>query len=65
VQGRLREEKLSATILTECAHCHRSFQFEIDSELNIRILTSGADPVLFIPMLEFDRLEDPSIIDAF
>jgi hypothetical protein len=42
-----------------------SFQLEIDSELNIRILTSGANPVVFIPMLEFDRLEDPSIIDAF
>jgi hypothetical protein len=65
VQGRLREEKLSATIQTECAHCHQPFQLEIDSELTIRILTPGADPVLFIPMVDFDRLEDPSITDAF
>jgi hypothetical protein len=65
VQGRLREEKLSATIETECAHCQKPFQLEIDSELNIQIQTPGADPVLFIPMVDFERLDDPSITDVF
>jgi hypothetical protein len=65
VQGRLREEKLSASIQTECVDCKKPFQLKINSELNIQIITTGAYPVLFIPMVDFDRLEDPSIIDAF
>jgi hypothetical protein len=38
---------------------------EIDSELNYRVVEDGAEPLVFVPMVDFGRLEDPSIIDAF
>jgi hypothetical protein len=38
---------------------------EIDSELTIRVLEERADPLIFVPLVDVDKLEDPSIIDAF
>lgn len=65
MQGQLRNENLQARIDTQCTHCGQPIQFELDSQLNIHVLTPGADPLGFIPMVDFARLEDPSIIDAF
>jgi hypothetical protein len=65
VQGQLRKEKLSFLIETECAHCHAPIHLEIDSNLNYKVFEDGADPLVFTPMVDFARLEDPSIIDAF
>jgi len=39
--------------------------FEIDSELTCLVLEDRADPLIFVPLVDFDKLEDPSIIDAF
>jgi len=33
--------------------------------LTYRVLEEGADPLIFVPLVDFDELEDPSIIDAF
>jgi len=38
---------------------------EIDSELHHRVREKGADPIIFIPRVDFNSLEDPSIIDSF
>ena len=65
VLGRLRKEDLNFTITTECGHCREPLQIQIDSNLNYRVITPGANPVLSIPMVDFEELEDPSIIDAF
>ncbi|MBI5031625.1 MAG: hypothetical protein HZB51_13940 [Chloroflexi bacterium] len=65
MQGQLRNEKLSAHIETECAHCHQPMQIEIDSDLNIQSVEPGAQPLVFTPMVDFSTLKDPSIIDAF
>ena len=65
VQGRLRDEKLTFTIVTACGHCDRPMRIEIDSELNYRVLDEEADPLVYMPMVDFETLEDPSIIDAF
>lgn len=64
VQGHLRNESIAITIETECAHCSRSIQLELDSESNYRVL-EGTDPLVFIPLVDFEKLKDPSIIDAF
>jgi hypothetical protein len=64
VQGHLRNQPLEITIQTECAHCSRPIQIEIGSDLNCRVL-EGADPLIFVPLVDFEELEDPSIIDAF
>jgi hypothetical protein len=35
-----------------------------DGELSYRVV-EGTDPLVFIPHVDFERLKDPSIIDAF
>ncbi len=64
VQGHLRDEPLSFVIETECAHCHEAMRIELDSDLNYRVLTDGADPLVHVPMVNIHEL-DPSIIDGF
>ena len=65
VQGQLRDEPLIVLVETECAHCGQPIEIEIDGDLNCRVLSEGADPLIFTPMVDFAALEDPSIIDAF
>lgn len=65
MQGRLRNEPLSCVVATECGHCRKPLHLEIDSELNMRVVEQGAAPLVYAPMVDFDRLEDPSIIDQF
>ena len=65
VQGQLRNEPLSFILQTECAHCGKSIHIEIDSELNYSVSDMDAQPLIFVPMVDFSTLEDPSIIDAF
>jgi hypothetical protein len=40
-------------------------RIEIDSELNYSVREDGAAPIIFIPQVDFQKLEDPSIIDSF
>jgi len=65
VQGQLRNEALTFTIQTECAHCGKEMRIEMDSELNYSVSDPDAKPLVFVPMVDFSTLEDPSIIDAF
>ena len=65
MQGQLRGELLSFAVETECAHCGQPLHLEIDSELKYRVAEAGAEPLVFVPMVDFDTLEDPSIIDSF
>jgi hypothetical protein len=65
VQGQLREEPLSFTVESQCAHCGQPLHLELDSDLSYRVVEEGAEPLVFVPMVDFDKLEDPSIIDAF
>ena len=65
MQGRLHEKTLSTVIRTECGHCAQQIEIEIDSELNYRVLNSGAEPLIFIPIVNFGKLSEPSIIDIF
>jgi hypothetical protein len=65
VQGQLRNEHLSFVIDTECGHCLEPFHIEIDSGLGFRVREQEAEPLIYVPPLDLDTLEDPSIIDAF
>ncbi len=64
VQGHLRNEAVAVSIDSECAHCSRPMRLELDSELVCRV-ADGADPLIFVPLVNFERLKDPSITDAF
>jgi len=50
---------------TVCAQSGREIHLTIDSDLNITVHNSDADPLVFVPLVNFARLKDPSIIDAF
>jgi len=65
VQGRLRGEKLSFAVESECGHCHQPLHLEIDSDLNFRVAEAGAEPLVYAPMVDFQKLDEPSIIDSF
>jgi uncharacterized metal-binding protein YceD (DUF177 family) len=64
VEGHLRNEAITVTITTECAHCARPMRLEVDDELRYRVV-EGDEPLIFVPFVDFEKLEDPSIIDAF
>jgi hypothetical protein len=65
VQGRLRNQELSFSIETHCGLSQEPIRLEIDSKMNYQISTPGAQPVIYVPMVDFDKLKDASIIDGF
>lgn len=65
VQGYYREDLETVTIETECAHCSRPITIEFGRDLTYRVMQENADPQVFIPLVDFDKLDDPNIIDAF
>jgi hypothetical protein len=65
VQGRLRQEHLSVVIETECAHCQQPIHIEMDSDLGYRVVEEGAEPLVYVPLLDVQKLDAPSIIDGF
>jgi hypothetical protein len=64
VQGHLRNESLAVAFRTECAHCGRSLRIEVDDQLIYRV-ADAAEPLIFVPLVDFKKLKDPSIIHAF
>jgi hypothetical protein len=65
VQGHLRKEPLTISVESECAHCAQPIRFEVDSELNYRVEEKEADPLVFVPTVDFGELKEPSIVDVF
>jgi len=65
VQGQLRNESLDFLIETTCAQSGQPIQIEIDGQLSYHVRQPDADPILFVPLMDVDRLDDPSIIDVF
>ena len=63
MQGQLRQEPVSVLVETSCAQCGQSVRFTVDDKLTYTF--DGAEPILFVPHVDFARLRDPSIIDAF
>jgi len=64
VQGQLRRQPLSITFATECACCAAPLELTVDADLRYRV-AAGEEPIAFLPLVDFAKLEDPSIIDAF
>ena len=65
VQGRLRNEALSVTVRTECAHCKEPMEMTIDSDLTITVKDSESRPMAFMPDVDLLDLKEESIINAF
>jgi hypothetical protein len=65
VQGRLREEKLTVEITTECHHCDQPIHLTLDSNLTCRTEEEGALPLIFRPAVDWETFSDSNIIDGF
>ena len=64
VQGHLTHEPVSIAIASQCAHCSREIHFEVNDALAYQ----GPDTaglVTFVPIVNFKKLKEPNIIDAF
>jgi len=65
VQGRLRNEPVSITVETRCEHCSEPLTLQIDSDMNVQVEQTGAEPMIFTPDVNTFEVEAPSIVDDF
>jgi len=65
VQGRLRQEHLTATIETVCAHSGRPMRITLDSDVKLSADDQGAQPLVFMPQVDWAHFPEPNIIDAY
>jgi hypothetical protein len=61
----LNERAKIIRIETAYVHCKQPLHIEIDSALNYTVREASAAPLIFVLTVDFNTLEDPSIIDAF
>ena len=65
VQGRLRNERLSVEIETSCAHCGQELHITVDSEMHWSVKEHDAQPLLFMPEVNWAHFEGPNIIGRY
>jgi hypothetical protein len=65
VYGRLQKKELFFTIQAECANSGRQIEIGLDSELNIKNVTDGSDPMFCLPLVPLAKTKEPSIVDIF
>lgn len=65
MEGRLRNERLTVEIATECAHCARPMHLQVDEKLQWRVSESGANPRLFLPHIDWDTFQGRNIIGDY
>jgi hypothetical protein len=65
VYGRLQEKELSFTIQAKCANSGRQIEIALDSELNIKAVPHGSDPMFCLPIVALANTKAPSIVDIF
>jgi hypothetical protein len=61
----LRGEQLSFVVETRCGHCGQPLHIEIDTDLAYRVAEEEAEPLVYAPLVDFQKLDEPSIIDSF
>ena len=65
VQGLLQQRRIEVEIRTVCAHCGDRMVIVVDSELNHRVESGGANPLVFEPEIDWSTFPDPTIIDGY
>jgi len=65
VQGELRNENVAVRVQTECAHCGKTMEMDIDSNLQIKPDDEKCKPIVFVPDVDLLNLQEDSIIDSF
>ena len=65
MQGKLRNEPVTVRVETECAHCAKTMEMEIDSHLHVKPDDEKCEPIIFVPDVDLLNLQEDSIIDSF
>jgi hypothetical protein len=65
VQGQLRKEQLDADLVTECGHCHAALDLAVSSNLRIDVRATRANPLAFLPDIDWAAFRQPNILDAY
>jgi len=65
VQGQLRKEYVSIEIETTCKHCNQGLHFTIDSNMRVAVRELGANPLMFMPDVDWDHFAEQTIIDSY
>ena len=50
---------------TRCEHCNLEMHLTIDSEMRVSIRESGADPLVFLPDIDWHSFSERTIIDSY
>jgi len=53
------------TIHSECANSGKAIKITLDSDLKIRCLDKGSDPMISAPKVNLMGTKEPSIVDIF
>ena len=65
VQGRLRNEYLSVEIATQCVHCGQQLHLTVDSEMNWSIRERDAQPIFFVPEINWQHFTGTTITEDY
>lgn len=65
MQGRLREEHLTVTIETVCAYSGRSMTIAVDSDMKYSVSEDEAEPLVFMPQVDWETFAEPNIIEVY
>jgi hypothetical protein len=65
VLGRLIGRRLRIDIRSVCAQSGRPLRLSVASDLMWRVTTKGAEPLLFVPSVNWEGFRGPNIIDDY
>ena len=65
VLGRLLHRKLSVEIRSICGQSDRPLRLTVDTDLSWRVHTEDAQPLLFVPSVDWEGFSAPNIIDDY
>ena len=64
VQGHYTNAPVSVHVESTCACCDAPIVFDLDKDMRFSV-EDDLEPLIFVKRVDFKKLEDPSIIDAF
>ncbi len=65
VQGRLRNERISFEIDTECGHCGEPIHLTVNEDRSCLVGDPDQNPLMFEPIVNWEEFSGPHIIDAY
>jgi hypothetical protein len=65
VQGQLKQEYLSVLIETKCVHCQQTLHIDLDSDMKFSVREREANPLVFMPDVDWNTFAEPNITRAY